>query len=106
MKTLKFKPELIPLVLNGTKYTTWRCFDDKNIQVGDEMSLLNWVTKEEFAIVQVTRVIEKPYKDINADDRKGHEVLSPEQEVLNYKQYYGDRWTEDTLVKIIYFRLI
>ncbi len=106
MKTLKFRPELIPLVLSGEKYTTWRCFDDKGIREGDEVSLLNWETKEEFARALVTAVVEKPYKDISVEDRKGHEVLSPEQEVLNYKQYYGDRWTEDTLVKIIYFRLI
>jgi hypothetical protein len=34
MKTLKFKPHLVEQILTGTKTSTWRLFDDKNIMGG------------------------------------------------------------------------
>jgi hypothetical protein len=49
MKTIKFRDYLVPLVLSGEKNCTWRLFDDKDIQRGDNVSLINWNTKEPFA---------------------------------------------------------
>lgn len=46
MKTIKFRDYLVPLVLSGEKNSTWRLFDDKDIQVGDTVQLINWNTKE------------------------------------------------------------
>lgn len=34
-KTLKFTPELSAKILSGEKTSTWRLFDDKNLQKGD-----------------------------------------------------------------------
>lgn len=34
-KTLKFAPDLVPLVLSGKKDTTWRLWDDKNLTEND-----------------------------------------------------------------------
>lgn len=41
MKTLKFRDRLAQLVLSGEKYVTFRIFDDKDLQVGDELLLLD-----------------------------------------------------------------
>ncbi|MBI2591035.1 MAG: ASCH domain-containing protein [Candidatus Blackburnbacteria bacterium] len=49
MKTLKFAPELASLVLDGSKTSTWRLFDDKDLAQGDQLSLVNRETREEFA---------------------------------------------------------
>ncbi len=40
MKTLKFKPHLVAQILAGTKTSTWRLFDDKNITGGGFAQLL------------------------------------------------------------------
>jgi len=34
MKTLKFAPDLCAQILAGTKTSTWRLFDDKNLMGG------------------------------------------------------------------------
>ena len=41
MKILKFKNELVSLISSGEKDSTWRLFDDKNLQEGDEVILVN-----------------------------------------------------------------
>lgn len=50
MKTIKFRPALAKLIIEGKKTTTWRLFDDKNLQVGDVVELVNWETKEVFGL--------------------------------------------------------
>jgi len=35
MKTVKFRPDLAQLIMDGKKTTTWRLFDDKDLQAGD-----------------------------------------------------------------------
>ena len=41
MKSLKFYKDSIGSILNGAKTSTWRLFDDKNLQVGDELKFIN-----------------------------------------------------------------
>lgn len=64
MKTLKFAPDLVSLVLSGDKTSTWRVFDDKNLEVGDELLFLNKETGEEFAKALITAVRVKCLGDI------------------------------------------
>ena len=107
MKALKFREVLSELVLKGEKTTTWRIFDEKDIQVGDELSLLIWETKEEFAKAKVVGVREVPFKDLTEEDFDGHEKFSSDEEMYEtYSGYYNQPVTEDTLVKIIKFKLI
>lgn len=107
MKTLKFREVLSKLVLKGEKTTTWRIFDDKNIQVGDELSLLVWETKEEFAKAKVVQVREVPFKDFADEDWDGHEKFSSDEEMYaTYSGYYNQPVTENTIVKIVKFELI
>ena len=107
MKSLKFRKMLSKLVLNGEKTTTWRIFDDKNIQFGDELSLLIWETKKEFAKAKVVQVREVPFKDLTAEDWDGHEKFSSDKEMYDtYSSYYNQPVTENTIVKIVKFQLI
>lgn len=49
MKSLKFKPHLVPLVLSGEKDSTWRLFDDKDLKEGDELQFMNSETDDVFS---------------------------------------------------------
>lgn len=107
MKTLKFRKNLSDLILLGEKTTTWRLFDDKDIQVGDKLSLLVWETKEEFNKAIVTEVKEKQFKNLTENDWQGHEKFENDKEMYKtYSKYYNQPVTENTIVKIIKFKLL
>ena len=109
MKTLKFVTELIPLILSGEKTSTWRLFDDKDLQVGDELSFINRTTGEEFSRARIISVMEKTFRMLEASDFDTHERYESRKEmfeVYRSRPYYGDRVTEDTTIKIINFELL
>ncbi len=106
MKTLKFAQNLVPLVLSGEKTSTWRMFDEKNLQAGDHVSFVGG--GEEFAQAEIITLREKRLGDITSEDEisDGHERFGSDQERLEtYRGYYGDRVTPDTMVKMMTFRL-
>lgn len=107
MKTLKFRPHLVSQVLDGSKNITWRLFDDKDLQVGDKLEFLNKETGEKFAEADITDVREKELGLIIDEDLVGHEKFSsPEEMIETYRKYYGDKVNENTIVKMISFKLI
>jgi hypothetical protein len=106
MKTLKFKPHLAELILLGKKTVTWRLFDDKDLQVGDELELVNSETKEKFAAAKIVVVREKQLREITDADYDGHETYRSQEAMLaEFKKYYGDKVNNNTTVKIIRFKL-
>lgn len=106
MKNLKFAPSLVPLVLSGAKDTTWRLFDDKDLQHGDELALINRETMEQFATARIIDVREKPLSELDDTDLDGHEPYESEERMLeDFRKYYGDRVTLESMVKIVKFKL-
>lgn len=107
MKTLKFKKNLSELILNNEKTTTWRIFDDKDIQTGDIMEFLVSETKETFAVARIIDVIEKKFKELDKNDLDGHEKFNSNEEMYStYTTYYNQTVDENTVVKVIKFELI
>lgn len=107
MKSLKFAPELVPLVLSGQKTATWRLFDDKNLQSDDDIELINKETGVSFGRAKVTSVVEKKLGDVQEYDWEGHERFASEEEMYEtYRRYYGNRVGPDTLVRIVRFELL
>jgi hypothetical protein len=107
MKILKFSANLVPRILSGEKTATWRMFDDKNLQEGDEMLLMNKETREVFAKAHITSVKEKRLEDITEKDFDGHEPFESQKKMLEtYRGYYGDAVTWGTLVKLIDFEIL
>ena len=107
MKTLKFAENLVPLVLSGEKTSTWRMFDDKDLAVGDELSLIDRGTGKEFAKAKITAVEMKTFGRIDAADLVGHERYTSREEMIKvYRSYYGDQVDEDTPIKMIDFELV
>lgn len=106
MKTLRFAENLIPLILSGEKTSTWRLFDDKNLQIGDNLKFTH-NSGEEFAQAKIIGIREKSFKEIEDNDFIGHEKFkSYEQMIETYKLYYGDSINDDTIVKMIDFKVI
>ena len=104
MKTLKFSPHLVPLVISGEKNVTWRLFDDKNLSLNDELEFVNKETGKVFGHAKITNVREKKFEDICHEDFDGHEKFSSNEVMLEtYKGYYGDKVNKDSVVKIISF---
>lgn len=107
MKNIKFRPALIEPILKGEKHSTFRLFDDKNLQVGDIVELLNWETKESFAKAQLIKVYEKPLGHLSSEDFEGHKQYDSTEEMIeSFRKYYGDAVTEETLAKVIQFKLL
>lgn len=106
MKTLKFMPSLVPLVLSGEKTSTWRLFDDKDLRKDDNLLLINKATGEEFAKATITKIEEKKLKDLEESDFEGHEKFESEEKMYQaYRSYYGDKVTPDTIIKMVDFKL-
>lgn len=107
MKRLKFAAKLEPLVLSGEKVSTWRLFDDKDLSKNDEILFINKETGEEFAKAILTSVREKKLGGVTSEDYDGHEKYDSHEDMMNcYEGYYGDKVNDDTIVKIINFKLI
>ena len=107
MKTIKFAAHLVPLILSGEKTSTWRLFDDKNLSVGDDLSFVNKETSEEFASGKITAVEEKKLGEVTDADFSGHErYKSMEKMYETFRDFYGDRVTPETVVKMIDFEVV
>ncbi|WKZ25778.1 MAG: ASCH domain-containing protein [bacterium] len=107
MKRIKFAPNLVQLVLDGTKTSTWRLWDDKDLQTGDIVEFVNAETLEVFSKAELTKVIEKPFKDLTDDEKEGHEkYINTEEMSKKFEEYYHKPVDENTLFKIVHFRLI
>lgn len=107
MKKLKFEHSLVEMILDGRKTATWRIFDDKDLQVGDNLELVEFETGEVFAKAEITSVKEKKMNEVADEDFDGHEKYPNKEEMLKtYQGYYGDRVNWDTPIKMIGFKLV
>lgn len=107
IKTLKFKNHLINKILDGFRSSTWRLFDDKNLQIGDELHFLSSDTGKKFAKARIEAIKIKKMGELQEADFEGHEKYKDQDDMLkHYRGYYGDKVTLDTEVKMIKFRLM
>jgi 8-oxo-dGTP diphosphatase len=106
MKTLKFTEHLVDMILSGEKKSTWRLFDDKDLKEGDELSFINKQNNQEFAKSKIIKIAEKKLGDINDNDFEGHEKFESREIMFDtYRKYYGDKVSDDTIVKMIDFEI-
>ncbi len=104
MKILKFTPELCRLILNGEKTSTWRLFDDKDLQPGDEIQFMNKSTGEVFGQGEITNLKITTLGGLESADWEGHERYASDEEMYAaYRSYYGDRVRPESEVKIVNF---
>jgi len=113
MKTLKFDHPIAQLIESGERNSTWRLFDDKDIAVNDEIRIIDKVDPKDpqtwriIGTARVSEVLEKRLEDITeqtmTDD---HKYTSKKEIVDHYRQYYGNKVTGSSPVKIIYFDFV
>ncbi|HEX3099454.1 MAG TPA: ASCH domain-containing protein [Patescibacteria group bacterium] len=107
MKTLKFRSHLADMILSGEKTVTWRLFDDKDLAFADKVEFINWDTNEKFAEAEITSVEEHSLEQLWPDKLEGHETYENFEDMLNhFKLYYGDKVDENTIVKVLGFKLL
>lgn len=105
-KQLKFAKELVPLVISGEKTSTWRLYDDKDLQVNDVLDLVDASTGEVFSGAVITAIQEKTLGEISPNDFAGHgKPQSTDELVLGFKRMYGENVRIDTPVKLVDFIL-
>lgn len=112
MKTLKLDHKLAEMVRNGSKTSTWRLYDDKDLQVNDEVELVDKVdpgnpsTWQSVGVARLDVVLEKRLGEITKEDIQGHDGYASREEMLQaFQKYYGPQVTFETPVKIIHFTL-
>lgn len=110
MKTLKLDHELAQAVIAGTKTSTWRLFDDKNLSVDDEVILIDKVDSRKhntwLAIgrARINQITEKRLGELTEENWAGHERYSSDEEMYQtYRQYYGPKVGPDSPIKLISF---
>jgi len=107
MKTLKFKDFKARWILERVKTATMRLFDDKDLQEGDELELVDSDSGEVFSMATITEVVSKKLEEVDDVDLEGHEKWDNKNEMLqSFKKYYGDKVNLDTMVKVVKFQLI
>lgn len=107
IKTLKFKHHLVQQILDGTKTVTWRLFDDKNLQTGDILEMIDADTGKSFCQAMITKIKEKKLGEVEENDFEGHERYASKEEMLgHYRGYYGEKVDRDTIIKMIDFKII
>jgi hypothetical protein len=106
-KILKIAPFLVPLVISGEKTTTWRLFDDKDLQKVDYLTFINKETGKEFVKAIITEVRETELGKVTEDDYDGHERFESKEKMFEtYRNYYGSKVTPNSILKIVRFKLI
>ena len=106
IKTLKFKSNLVDLILENKKNVTWRLFDDKNLKIDDLLNFQDSETGKDFAKAKIIEIREKKLGEIKGEDYNGHEKFQNQEDMLNhYREYCGNGVDLETTVKIIKFSL-
>ena len=106
MKPLKFKHEFVKEILECRKNTTWRLFDDKNLQINDEIELVDAENKENFGKARIIDIQEKSIKDLSVEELNNHQYDNMDKMIESHRKYYGGKVDLDTTVKIITFNLL
>lgn len=106
MKIIKFHKDLVRLVLDGSKTSTWRLFDEKDLTMGDMLELREFGVDEPFGYAEIVSVLEKRFSELTEEDKIGHEDFkSDEQMYETYSKYYSTNVDSETKLKIIRFKL-
>lgn len=110
MKMLKLDHDLAQSIIAGTKRSTLRLFDDKDISVGDAIELVDKADPDDqtswriIGVTKVEQVMEKFLGNMTDTDWEGHERYESDQEMYRkFQAFYGPSVGPETPVKIINF---
>lgn len=106
-KTIGFAPDLVPLVLDGSKTLTYRLGDKYDfLKVGDRILTDNSGTGKVFAELEITHKEKGTFGTLR-DDREGHEMYrSSEERRATFEKYYKRPVSDDEPAIILGFKVI
>lgn len=111
MKSLKFDHVNAGLIQSGQKHITWRIDDDKDLRVGDVVTVvdkLNPGSALSWKVIgtgQINSITEKRIGDLTDKDKQEHGGFAMSKTMLNtLRKYYGTQVSEETPIKIIDFK--
>lgn len=94
-------------MLGKSKYKTWRLWDDKDLQTGDQLTFINSKTLKSFAKAKIVDCYVKKTKDISKKDIEGHEDVGDFENMQKMcAEYYKRPVNDDTKIKIVEFTLL
>src|SRR6266536_1517780 len=105
-ETFKFRPWLRDEILANRKTVAFR-LEPKDVKPGDRIRLVNWETKQPFALAEITRLEQHQLKEIPLDFN-GHEpdAKTPQERRRIYSAYYQREVTDEDMVYIYHFKLL
>ncbi len=105
---MKFTEKLVPLILSGEKDVTWRLFDDKDLQTGDDCLFIEKETGKEFAKAKLTEVKETDFENLSKEEINNHDKheRSLAEMIKEFQRYYSEPIDEKTKIKVVSFSLI
>lgn len=94
-----FAPNLVPLILNGTKTLTYRKGEKYDfLKVGDEIDVKDSSNGKVFAKVKIINKTYRAFSDLPINGI-GHEFYSSKQEMREtFEKYYGEIKDTDKLL--------
>jgi ribonuclease HI len=107
MKTLKFNQSQISAIVDKTRISTWRLFDEKDLSVDDLVDFINSKNGESFGYAKIKEVTTKKINDINENDINNHGDSINKDKILDiFIKYYGPRVCDSDIVKVIKFEYL
>jgi len=110
MKSLKFDHQLAQAIAAGTKTSTWRINDEKELSVNDKVVVIDKVDAQNknswnaIGELTINKVVEQRLGEVDIDGGSGHEAYTSREEMYQfYRQYYGSGVGPETLVKVVWF---
>jgi ribonuclease HI len=109
MKNLKFDHHTAELILRGEKISALRLFDDKDLVIDDQVSIVDKVVQHDPAtwrsigIANITKIIQKHLGDVTLEEAKSEGCSSRDELLEVYRKRYGYNVTVATPAKLIFF---
>lgn len=102
-----FFPDLVSLILNGSKTLTYRIGDKYDyLKIGDEIMVKDSKTGKDFAKVRVTEKSLITFKELPIDTI-GHEVYaSKEEQRKTFEKYYKKSVKDDEKILVLGFMVV
>ena len=98
------------LVVAGKSTSTWRLYDDKDLSIDDDVTLIDKVNPNDrstwrpVGTAHINELIQNRLGDITAADGNNTTDLSkPEKLLKTFQLYYGPQVTLKTPIKIVHF---
>ena len=106
-KTIGFAPDLVPLVLNGSKTLTYRLGNKWDfLEVGDTILTDDSGTGKVFAELEITLKEKGTFATLR-DDREWHEMYrTPEERRATFEKYYKRPIADDEPALILGFKVV